>query len=244
MVRITFLGTSGAGGVPGRAQNCTLLETSDNTILLDAGPGCGARLRERGLSACDIDAVYVSHLHLDHWSGIFDLAVQAIEEHCRFPTIVVPDEVLDNAARVLTESLPRSIVDKARITRLSESPLSDKARLVKSQHAVPCYGVIISDKDVVVYYSSDTALNKNLVSVIKEADIAIVEATLPSGLEDVAIQTGHMTISQAISLKDHMRPGSLLVLTHFSEASMKELTRLKKAPRGVVVPYDHTVLFL
>ena len=65
-------------GFPGKANltylgwsTIALLKTNGRNILLDTG-GSGARamliqaLEDRGMSADDIDGVFLSHLHFDH----------------------------------------------------------------------------------------------------------------------------------------------------------------------------------
>jgi ribonuclease Z len=63
MVMVWFLGTAGAGGIPGRAKNCILVDTGEERILLDAGPGCAERLGEVGYSVCKLDYIFISHSH-------------------------------------------------------------------------------------------------------------------------------------------------------------------------------------
>jgi len=82
-VRVTFLGTGAAGGVPlfgcscracGRARlhklrvrlPCSaLVETADSRILLDAGL---TDLHER-FAPGDLDAIVLTHFHPDHVQG-------------------------------------------------------------------------------------------------------------------------------------------------------------------------------
>ena len=57
----------------GSAGNSTYIETDSHKILLDAGLSekkLSARLASIGREAKDLDAVFVTHEHSDHISGI------------------------------------------------------------------------------------------------------------------------------------------------------------------------------
>src|SRR4051812_10255139 len=66
-VRLTVIGCSPAWPNPGGAQSGYLLD-GPGTLLLDCGPGVLARLRERG--HLEIDAIAITHFHLDHWGDL------------------------------------------------------------------------------------------------------------------------------------------------------------------------------
>src|SRR6476619_901882 len=68
-VRLTVVGCSPSWPNPGRAQSGYLLESEDGRLLLDCGPGVLSRLREREPWP-HVDAVVLTHFHLDHWGDI------------------------------------------------------------------------------------------------------------------------------------------------------------------------------
>ena len=60
--------------------NAGLLQTSDSTILLDAGLSgrkLAALLAEEGIKPGDLDAIFLTHEHADHTAGIRGLSKQA-----------------------------------------------------------------------------------------------------------------------------------------------------------------------
>jgi ribonuclease BN (tRNA processing enzyme) len=70
MARLTFLGVGGAFTMKNWQSNM-LLETADGKrLLIDCGGDCRFALAERGLTAKDIGAVYISHCHADHIGGL------------------------------------------------------------------------------------------------------------------------------------------------------------------------------
>jgi len=65
-LRFTILASGSTG-------NATIVQTDDVTLLIDAGLSARKleeRMRERGIHAADIDAVFVTHEHADHVNGL------------------------------------------------------------------------------------------------------------------------------------------------------------------------------
>ncbi len=64
-MKITFLGTGVAIDVAGKAQSSLIIE-EDKVIMLDCGFGAMLRLSQAGYSVEDLDAIVITHFHLDH----------------------------------------------------------------------------------------------------------------------------------------------------------------------------------
>src|ERR687884_1917170 len=67
-VKLTVVGCSPAWPNAGGAQSGYLIE-EPGRILLDCGPGVLSRLRERE-SWPDVNAIVITHWHLDHWGDL------------------------------------------------------------------------------------------------------------------------------------------------------------------------------
>lgn len=66
MLRFTVLGSGSRG-------NCSLLETEDACVLIDAGFSCKQielRLQSVGRSLSEVDAIFLTHEHSDHVRGL------------------------------------------------------------------------------------------------------------------------------------------------------------------------------
>jgi ribonuclease Z len=72
-LRVTLLGTG--VGIPqkDRSQSSLLIRARD-PLLLDCGAGTLLRLSEAGVDVLDLDAVFLTHLHLDHVADLLPLA--------------------------------------------------------------------------------------------------------------------------------------------------------------------------
>jgi ribonuclease BN (tRNA processing enzyme) len=71
---ITILGCDGSYPGPGGAGSGYLLRCHGTVVWLDAGPGTLGRLQEH-VGLREVDAVIVSHEHVDHWSDLEHMAV-------------------------------------------------------------------------------------------------------------------------------------------------------------------------
>ncbi len=73
MLTLIPLGTSSAVPTRERFLSGTILERSGRLFLFDCGEGTQYRLAQSGLKPSRIDAICISHLHGDHFFGLFGL---------------------------------------------------------------------------------------------------------------------------------------------------------------------------
>ena len=71
-----FCGTGSPLPDRGRAGPCLAVLAGDQLFVFDAGEGAAETLSLMGLTAGDIEAVYLTHLHSDHFDGLAALALQ------------------------------------------------------------------------------------------------------------------------------------------------------------------------
>ena len=68
-MKLTVVGCSPAWPNPGGAQSGYLVNGTGN-LLLDCGPGVLGRLRTQNGSWPEVDAIVITHFHLDHWGDL------------------------------------------------------------------------------------------------------------------------------------------------------------------------------
>ena len=64
-----FAGTAGSVPTPRRGLPAILLRAGGERILLDCGEGTQHQLL-RSIGLPELDAIFITHLHLDHWMGL------------------------------------------------------------------------------------------------------------------------------------------------------------------------------
>ena len=71
--KVTLLGTGSPIPRPDRFGPSTLVEAGDQKLLFDAGRGVPIRLVQLSVSMSKINAVFLTHYHSDHTSGLSDV---------------------------------------------------------------------------------------------------------------------------------------------------------------------------
>ncbi len=233
-MRLRVIGSSPAWPNPGGAQSGYLVEGT-GTLLLDCGPGVLCRLRQDG--RIGVDAVAITHFHLDHWGDLVPWAwlsaygADALER----PTLWLPpggkhelhtfaslwgNEAMFERAFDLEEFEPR--------TPFLAAGLEVEARRVR-HFQLEAYGFRVRENGgTLLAYSGDAAPGPELDDLARGADLFLCEATLLSG--DVESEPrGHLAADEAIAAAD----GPVL-LTH----RPVELP----APNGVEIARDGLVV--
>lgn len=211
-----------AGGVPrpGGAGSGYLVQEGSTSLLLDCGNGVLGQLA-RYVPLQRVDAVYVSHLHPDHFSDLYPLLLQ----RSRFGPLRVyapPDagKKFDAWFQLLSSNpeLYRGMLDLQEYEpteTLKVGPL--RITPVRVEHNVPSFGCAVQGGRRVLAYSSDTRPCDQLAELARDAQVFLCEATLQDGVGDAEFVKRqlqfHMTAKQAgeVAAKAQCRA---LVLTH------------------------------
>lgn len=95
MHALTFLGTGCGWPVANRFHTSLLLEADGRRWLIDAGEPCSHRLKALGIPLASLDALFLSHGHSDHLSGL-PMLLQGcwLEERAHPLPIYAPAELI------------------------------------------------------------------------------------------------------------------------------------------------------
>lgn len=77
---LIVLGSGGPFINPHRTSSCYVLSGGGHRLLIDAGGGAFERFGRAGLGAAGLDAVLLTHLHIDHSGGLAPLVFSAYME--------------------------------------------------------------------------------------------------------------------------------------------------------------------
>ncbi len=227
---LTVLGGSAAS--VGIGQGCAgYLVSSDSTrIMLDAGPGTLLELR-RHTDFRTLDAVVISHLHVDHMLDAvamrFSLAYNPVRTGQRVPLFLPPGGIafFDRLAEVFaTDDAPedffRQVFDLAEYDPDAPLQIGDLTlTFAPTVHFIQCWSIRVhpaTGGDV--FYSADTGPAADLAAIAAGAAVCAIEATTPAGSEGKLPfdKRGHLTATEAGELAANAG-ATTLVLTHMFE---------------------------
>jgi ribonuclease BN (tRNA processing enzyme) len=148
--RLILLGTAGGPIIRSkRSQPSNLLVVDGSAYMIDAGSGALQRLVQAGYKAQDVDAIFITHHHLDHDGGVPDLVeFSTIGQRSRPVDIIGPVGTRMQVEGAILSVAPsrKAFGDEGLIT--SSDPKSIfRARDIDPSGAEP---VIFSDKNIKV----------------------------------------------------------------------------------------------
>ncbi len=247
-MRIRFLGTGAAEGIPSFGCTCQrcqvarkegghnvrqraalLIEAAGHRILLDTPPEISSQLDQA--EVFDLSAVFLSHEHFDHIGGLV-----AFEYWNRVLPIFAGYDVLPKL-RLTPRLEERALLSGFHSnTRLHFGDL--RVMPFKVIHHVPCYGFAFEETGARVLHFSDSGpelsdLHRHL---LEKADMAIFHTPT------FEPHHSHIGVQELISLAQDYSIRRL-VITHINHNNLlhEELVE-RVAPYGITVAYDGMTL--
>lgn len=234
---VTVLGSSCSIPRPGRACSSYLIEGAGKTIVVDLGSGALANLH-RHRRAEEIDAVFISHMHADHFLDLIPMryALKYGERTSarKVPLYLPPggEAMLRRLVAAFARESPHDFLDEVfevetydpfGVVRIGDAALS----FAPTTHYIATFAVRCDLDGASVAYSADTAPDPGIAALARACDLFLCEATLaPGDLEEGA--RGHLSASEAAGLA---AAGDVrkLVLTHYpASTTPAELLQLAK----------------
>ena len=223
-MRLTILGGSAAGANPGQGCSGYLVESGSTRVVIDLGTGTFPELR-RHADFRRIDAVVVSHLHLDHTLDVlalrYALAYNPVSPNRRLPLWLPPGglDFLDRLAMALSNDANRSryfsVFDAQEYDPDATLPVGElQLRFQLTVHYVPCWAIRISNgSDSDLLYTADTGPGSDLASFSKGATVMIAEGSERGMPQDPISTRGHLTPTEAGTLARNAEV-DILILSH------------------------------
>ena len=187
-VTITFAGSGDAFGSGGRFQACIhLRQPAGPPVLLDCGASSLAALKRCDLDPGEVAAVFVSHLHGDHFGGLPFLILDGQFSHRTRPLAVIGPPGTRKRLRAAMECLfPGSSATRRRfaveVIELAPGSTGEAAGVQVTAWAAdhpsgaPALSLRLSVDGKVIGYTGDTAWTDSLAEVAAGADVLIAEA--------------------------------------------------------------------
>jgi ribonuclease BN (tRNA processing enzyme) len=215
-MRLTVLGSAASYPDAGRACAGHLVQTSSTAVLLDCGNGVLSNLGQV-MDPTHLDAVFVSHGHVDHFADVF--ALQAALRYAPAGPVApiplwLPAGLRSRMEAVLGEqgALEMGEAFEMRVLEADASVTVGDLTVVPrvADHADPAFSFVVEADDARLCYTSDTAYGSTAETAARGVQVLLAEATLPAEYAGLA---RHMTAAEAGALAS-ASGAHTLVLTH------------------------------
>ncbi|MFB3879919.1 MAG: MBL fold metallo-hydrolase [Armatimonadota bacterium] len=211
--RVTFLGTGGARVLVFKqllASGGIWIEQADTRLSLDPGPGALVQATKRKLDPTKLDAILLSHRHLDH-SGDVNSMIEAMTTggFNKRGVVLAPRDAYDGDPVILKylRGYVRETLVVAEGSSYRIGGLTVTAP-VRHRHPGEVYGFVFESPGCRWSYIADTKYFPELAEHYR-ADVIIMHTVR---LEESDIQ--HLSIPDARRLIEAIRPKAA-ILTHF-----------------------------
>ena len=222
-MKLVVLGSGSAVPHPKRSSAGFWLETGSGSILLDCSAPAIHRMAQENLDWANLDAIWISHFHLDHCGGIAPFLfgarnAEAMRKRAKPLKIFGAKnlrkllETFDaaNDYKLFRQPFPLEIRGVAPLEDFEILP-NVRAATLKTTHTDESLAIRISDKnDKTFVYSSDTGFTESLGAFAKNVDLFVLECSF---VENKPTEK-HLELAEAIDLINRAAPKKAM-LTHF-----------------------------
>jgi ribonuclease BN (tRNA processing enzyme) len=196
-VKLTVVGCSPSWPNPGGAHSGYLLEHDGRRLLVDCGPGVLSRLRTARGGWPSVDAIVITHFHLDHCGDLVAWLWGALMGSGSGTALWIPPDGREELERLATRFDEVFDVheyvggERFAVAGFAITPM----RVL--HYSQPTWGLRVEADGYVVAFSADTAPTPRLVEIAKDADLFLCEATLEG---DDSEPRGHMNAREAATV--------------------------------------------
>ncbi len=220
-MKLTVIGCAGSFPNAESPASCYLVEHEGSRILLDLGNGAFGALQQHVdlVWPGALDAVVLSHCHLDHCADLGSLYVQRHYSANPAPDqllVLGPSNTRARAVGIYGKEDESGLDHEFSFLTFTREPMAVgpfTIEVARAAHPVEAYSVRVSAGGRSLTYSGDTAATPQLVELARGTDIALFEASFvgtdyPGGV--------HMSGADAGRVARAADAGMLLLTHHVS----------------------------
>lgn len=248
-MHLTVLGSGTSHPHPKRSSTSFWLETAGGSILLDCSASSILRMAQEGLPWAELDAIWISHFHLDHIGGLapFLFGIKhAAETRDRTKPLSICGplglktlfDAVDEAGkyRLLEQGFPIEIVE---VVEGDEFQILDgvAASVAKTLHKPESLAIRLEDGKRTLCFTSDTGFAPSLGEFAAGSGLFIVESSF---VANKAVAT-HLELSEAMELISIAQPRKALLNHLYPEwdaIKFEDLAANYSSPCEVLLAFD------
>ncbi|MBU2227206.1 MAG: MBL fold metallo-hydrolase [Proteobacteria bacterium] len=233
-MHLTFIGSGDAFGSGGRLNTCFYVTGERVNFLIDCGASSLIGLKAQRVALNDIQAIFVTHFHADHFGGIpfFMLNAQFFSKRTEPLVIVGPPGLLNWYERVMETSFPGSSRTKPKFELSLVELQASQTRTVagvavkpfQAHHGNPggpFFAYRLEAESRAVAYTGDTEWTDDLIQAAANADLFVAEAYFFD--KRVRLHLDLETLVEKLPLIQPKRH----ILTHMSDDMLERLESLQ-----------------
>lgn len=219
-MKIKFLGVGSAINTK-QMGNSILL---DDSILIDASPFVSNRLLACGIDVRSLEAIFITHMHADHYFGLPLLLTEFLLKKRDTPLRIYGPKGLKESVKTLMHlAFPESSTEKLLAASKSEFYEIEHGKTIgpiktlmltpiKVSHgSIETFGVIVNNPPIRIFFTSDTELFDGLNEILRDCQFCVADGTT----YDMSVP-GHTNYVQVLDLS-RKNPQAWFFVTHRSE---------------------------
>jgi len=193
-MKLTILGSGSVITDLNHFGPCYLLEHNNKRILIDVGQGAMIQLLKLGLAAKDIDYIFLTHFHCDHTADLLPLLISyRIARRNGLASTkkikIFGQKGTIEFVRNLFQTFNHKEGEEYEVFEIQKPEIIEGIEItpfpvLHSDVPAIAYRLVLSNKTIA--FSGDTKECPGILDASKEADLLVIDCSLPKGLENVA----------------------------------------------------------
>ena len=222
MLELSFLGSASAFTLGGRYWSGFV---ANGRYVFEAPPTLLPHLKRLGLPLTDIQAVFISHFHGDHFLGLPFLFLEYLYLTPRREDlfIVGPPGIEAKSEGLADMAFPDLSLADAGYRRVyleaqpgGEQPLADaRFQALPMRHAgkkLECFGYKLRLGDNTVAYTGDTEMCEEIFLLAEGADVLVLDCSYCEGEGPE-----HLGLEGVLEVRKRVSPRTAVILTHLDD---------------------------
>lgn len=223
-MQLVVLGSGTSVFHPHRASAGFWLQTNAGSILLDCSADAPHRMAAENLDWINLDAIWISHLHLDHCAGLAQFLfgikwAKGIEQRQK-PLRIFGCQGIEKLLKAIDESHSYKLFEQPFAIEIHEIEPSDtvtqinllpglQIETVSTPHRAESLAIRLTESGATMVYTSDTGYSEDLAQFARDADLLILECSF---YRDKPTPK-HLELEEAMRIAKLAAPAKLM-LTH------------------------------
>ena len=224
-MQLVVLGSGTSVFHPRRAAAGFWLETETGSILLDCSADAPHRMAQENLDWPNLDAIWISHLHLDHCAGLapflFGIKWAAGIDERKQPLRIFGCQGIEKLLKAIDDAHNYKLFDQEFAVEIHEFAPTEsahafdlltglKAETISTPHRAESLAIrLTGPSGATLVYTSDTGFSEAVADFARDADLLILECSF---YRDTPTPK-HLELADAMRIAKLAGPKQLL-LTH------------------------------